>query len=123
MEIEAIIDMRLAEAQRAAAEARASIVRLIAFVRGETRCEPTAEEVRAFARATGARDTGRDDASRLVRAVRVRSALLARRDVAISDFAVAVGLSRQYVWRRYGARVPYACAEAEFARRYPCTSA
>ena len=110
--------MRAAALARAAAAAEDAAVVLaaadclVAFAttgRGEP---PTAAQVAAIARATGARDTGTDDASRVVRAARARTRISRGQPVACADLAAAAGVSRQYAHRAWGTIVRADAASA-----------
>ena len=104
----------LARAAAAAEDAAAAIAlaaRMAEYAatgRGEP---PTASQLAALARATGARDSGTDDASRVIRAARARSRIYRGQSVACADLAAAAGVSRQYAHREWGTIV-----RAEVAR-------
>ena len=97
--------------------ARASAARIARFALEGEGDPPSWEELVAFAGATGARDTGRDDASRVLRAARARIAMGRGERVTCGDLAAALGRSRQHVYRLHGASCDAATARALLAPR------
>ena len=110
MSIVDTIELVLASHQRDAEVASAAAARIAAYANGDAGERPTDDELLAFRRATGARELGRDLASRILRSVRVREAIAACRPVAASDLAAACGCSRQWIMRQHGSLVPVATA-------------
>jgi hypothetical protein len=115
---DALVETALAVADRARLDAEAVVeyaTAIVTYARTGEGPAPSPSALAAVARATGATAHGRDGASRLLRAVRVRARLAAGQRVGYADAAAAAGLSRQYVHRAYGAFLP-ASVVAEMLR-------
>jgi len=106
MSIQQVIEDVLAERRRDAEIAALCAQRIEAFALGASPAPPAQEELLAFQRATGARESGRDLPSRILRAVRARLALAQNRPVAATDLAAAARCSRQWISRQFGSLVP-----------------
>lgn len=111
-----LIDDFLRRAVSDAEFVRQCAARVESFARGRSEDAPTQQELDAVRRIANPAQP-RDAAIRLVALCAARSALRAGRAIPAADLAAALGVSRQWVYRRYGSLIPRDVAREAIARR------